>query len=125
ILPPRALKPQEQAPSPTCPFIKNLQCQKAQPDKKPGQPLIPRFLRLGREPDARPMSATAATTRWSAAVKGPLRTDIESVKRVCRQIFVRLLNGLADLPAEALNFDGEVGRRKIVYFQGERRNFFS
>lgn len=37
-----ALKPPDQAPSPTCPFIKNQQCQRAA-DSKSGQRLVPRF----------------------------------------------------------------------------------
>ena len=38
----------------------NRQCQRSNTDKKPGQPVIPRFLRLGREHVARPMSVTRA-----------------------------------------------------------------
>jgi hypothetical protein len=37
-----ALKPPDQAPSPTCPFIKNQQCQRAA-DSKSGQRRYPRF----------------------------------------------------------------------------------
>ena len=82
-----ALKPPDQAPSPTCPFIKNQQCQRAARDRTSGQPMYPDLNRGSGYPNLLATNTAPGENRQRRVGEGHLGPTPDSVNAFFESFF--------------------------------------